>query len=91
MMLSDAEQRQLTAIESRLREDDPQLAQRLSMAWDPRPRGRWERLVTLLTSLWLAAAFIGLVAANVVVMVIALMVLAVRTGLWIIQRRPPGS
>jgi Protein of unknown function (DUF3040) len=90
-MLSDAEQRQLTAIESRLREDDPQLAQRLSTAWDSRLDGRWERLATLLNALWLAAAFIGLVAANVVVMVIALMVLGVRTGLWITQRRRPGS
>jgi hypothetical protein len=39
-MLSDSEQRQLTAIESQLHMDDPIFVQRFNSGWERRPRGK---------------------------------------------------
>jgi hypothetical protein len=88
-MLSDAELRELTAIESHLREDDPQFAQRLSNGWNqPSPAGGWSGWSAALTAMvCVAVAVVGLVALNVAMVVIAMTALGGNAGLWITGRR----
>ncbi|MHA6793875.1 DUF3040 domain-containing protein [Pseudonocardia bannensis] len=66
-MLSRDEQRLLAAIERRLRDDDPDLADRL--AWGPRTPTRWRRragpLLAVLSVLWI---LLGLVVAEGIVL-----------------------
>jgi hypothetical protein len=91
-MLSDAEQRQLTVIESLLREDDPAFVQRFSSRWDRRRRGTWRGLAALLAlAVAVATAVIGLVFVSVPTVVIALTAVGAAAGLWITDRRPPPA
>jgi Protein of unknown function (DUF3040) len=58
-VLSDAEQRQLTAIESQLGADDPIFVRRFTRGWRRRPRGGWRGLVALFAVVVAATAAVG--------------------------------
>ncbi len=85
-MLSNAEQRQLTQIESRLRADDPQFVERFEGGWEPRRRGGWRRRVALaVVSLAVVNVWVGLVFANVATVVVAVLAIGA-AGLWLTGR-----
>ena len=65
-MLSEAEQRKLSEIESRLRAEDPTFAQRFGDREQPRLRPRWRGLVALFA---VAVAVTVTVAVAVVVLI----------------------
>ena len=89
-MLSDAEQRELTAIESKLRADDPLFVQRFTSGWQRRPRSRGRGLAAVVAVIVaMTAAGIGLVLASVATVVIALTTIGAIGGLWITDRRQP--
>jgi hypothetical protein len=89
-MLSDAEQRQLTAIESQLHVDDPVFVQRFNSGWERRPGGRWRGLAALVAVIVaVATAGIGLMLASIATVVIALTAVGATAGLWLTDRRRP--
>jgi Flp pilus assembly protein TadB len=88
MMLSDAEQRQLTAIESQLRQDDPAFVERFTGRWDRRRHGQWRGLAALAALVVaVAAAVVGLMLTSVPTVVIAVTAVGSTVGLWITDRR----
>ncbi len=87
-MLSDAEQRRLTEIESELRSDDPAFVERFDDGGQRRSRQRWRGLAALLgLSVAVTAAGFGLVLGEVGAAIAALTAIAVGTAMWIIRRR----
>lgn len=84
-MLSDAEQRRLSEIEAKLRNDDPVFVQRFDNG--PR-RPRWHRWAAT-TALVVASAVtcLGLVLGSVGTVVVALIALGASAGIWITDRR----
>jgi hypothetical protein len=85
-MLSDAEQRRLTDMESQLRSDDPAFVQRFDER-QRRPPHSWRGLAALL-ALGVAAtvAGFGLVLGNGGTVIIGLTALVVGTTMWIRRR-----
>ena len=58
-MLSEAERRQLAAIESQLCTDDPVFVQRFAHGWLRRRPGGWRRFIALLAVVLAAAAAVS--------------------------------
>lgn len=87
-MLSDAEQRQLTAMESHLRADDPAFVQRFIGERQGRALDGW-RGVTVLIAIIVATMTIGigLMVHSVLTVVIALIAVGGLSGWWITDRR----
>jgi hypothetical protein len=87
-MLSEAEQRRLTAIEAQLRADDPAFAQRLGGSEQRRQRSRWRGPARLLATVVAAAgAVTGLMAQSVGLVIVCLIVIGVGVGTWISDLR----
>ncbi|GIF00867.1 DUF3040 domain-containing protein [Paractinoplanes rishiriensis] len=87
-MLSDAEQRQLTAIEFQLRVDDPDFVELFTDGRQRRSRGGWRGRVALITFvLTVIAIGIGLAVGSVIMVVIALTTVGALSGWWITGRR----
>jgi hypothetical protein len=83
-MLSDAEQRKLSAIESQLRLDDPVFVERFTGGSTGRTGGGWRGTATLVAMMvGLTVVGIGLVLSNVLTVVIALTAIGAVAGLWI--------
>lgn len=87
-MLSDAEQRRLTEIESALRLDDPRFARRFDARARRRHRRRWQAVVALILAVGaLVGVITGLVLGNVATVVFAVTTLGVAAGIWGTPRR----
>jgi hypothetical protein len=87
-MLSDAEQRQLTAIESQLRADDPDFVERFTDGRQGSWRGGWRRRVALITFVLTTITIgTGLAVGSVIMVVIALITVGALSGWWITGRR----
>ena len=93
-MLSEAEQRRLTAIENELQADDPAFVQRFGDQGhgdrgQQRLPPRWYGVAALaVTLVAVAAAGIGLAVDSVGLVVVALIVIGASAGMWITNRRP---
>ena len=88
-MLSEAEQRRLTAIENELQADDPAFVQRFGDQGQPRLPPRWYGVAALAaTVVAVVAAGIGLAVDSVGLVVVALIVIGASAGMWITSRRP---
>jgi hypothetical protein len=89
-MLSEAERRRLTEIESQLGAEDPAFVQRFGDRAEPRPRSRWGGLVTLLAvAVALTVAGIGLIVGSVATVVVALIGIGASAGMWVNHRLRP--
>ena len=88
-MLSDAEQRRLTEIESQLRTDDPAFVRRfLEARQHRRPGPGWRAVLALLgVGVAVAVAGFGLVLGNAVAAVVGLAAIGAGTTMWIHGRR----
>ncbi|HCT80644.1 MAG TPA: hypothetical protein DGT23_29575 [Micromonosporaceae bacterium] len=87
-MLSDAEQRRLTEIETQLQADDPVFVQRFSDEGQGGLRPAWWRLVAVLTAtIAVLVCGAGLALGNVATVVIAMTTAGAAAGLWITHRR----
>ena len=85
-MLSDAEQRRLTEIESQLRTEDPAFVQRFNQP-QRRPHHRWLSLAALLAlSVAVTVAGFGLVFGDVGTVIIGMTAIVAGTTMWV--RRP---
>ena len=89
-MLSEAEQRRLTEIESELQADDPAFVQRFGdQGQQQRLPPRWYGVAALAaTVVAVVAAGIGLAVDSVGLVVVALIVIGASAGMWITNRRP---
>jgi len=88
-MLSEAEQRRLTEIESQLRADDPAFVRRFGDQGQQRLPPRWYGVAALAaTMVAVVAAGIGLAVDSVGLVVVALIVIGASAGMWITSRRP---
>ena len=85
-MLSDAEQRRLTEMESQLRADNPAFVQRFDER-QRRPRHNWRGLAALLAlSVAVAVAAFGLVLGDVGTVIIGMTAIVAGTAMWIRRR-----
>jgi hypothetical protein len=84
-MLSDAEQRRLTQIETLLRAADPVFVRRFEDLWG-NPR-RWRLLAMVGIPVAVLMMFIGLAAGSVVAAVIGLSATCAAGGGWLCHRR----
>ena len=86
-MLSDAEQRRLTEMESQLRTDDPDFVQRFDDELQRRPRHRWRGLAALLgLNVAMTVAGFGLILGNVGTVIVGLTAIGAGTAMWIRRR-----
>jgi hypothetical protein len=86
-MLSDAEQRRLTELESQLRTDDPAFVQRFDDELQRRPRHRWRGLAALLgLNVAMTVAGFGLILGNVGTVIVGLTAIGAGTIMWIRRR-----
>ena len=86
-MLSDAEQRRLTAIELQLRTDDPAFVQRFDDERQHRPGHSWHGMAALLgLSVAVTVAGFGLVLGNVGAVIVGLTAIGVGATMWIRRR-----
>ena len=86
-MLSEAEQRRLTEIESELQADDPAFVQRFGDQGQQRLPPRWYGVAALAaTVVAVVAAGIGLAVDSVGLVVVALIVIGASAGMWITNR-----
>ena len=86
-MLSEAEQRRLTAIEAQLRAEDPAFAQQFGESGQGRHQSKWRGPATLLATVGAAAgAVTGLMAQSVGLVIVCLIVVAVAAGMWTSNR-----
>jgi len=86
-MLSEAEQRRLSAIEAQLRDEDPAFAQRFGGSGQRRHQSKWRGPATLLATMVSAAGVVtGLMAQSVGLVIVCLIVIAVAAGMWISDR-----
>jgi hypothetical protein len=91
-MLSDAEQHELIAIESRLRADDPVYVERFTSGWRHRPRRGWRRLAALVAVVAaMVTAGVGLVLASVPTVVVALTAMGAASGWWLTDPGRPST
>ncbi len=89
-MLSEAERRKLTEIESQLGVEDPAFVQRFDGRAEPPLRSRWRGIVALLViAVAITVAGVGLVARNVGMVVLALIGIGASAGLWVSHRLRP--
>ncbi len=89
-MLSEAEQRRLTAIEAQLRADDPVFAQQFGEGGQHIERSRWRCPSALLTVVVAAVgAMTGLVLQNVGLVIVALIAMTAGVGMLITDYRHP--
>jgi hypothetical protein len=89
-MLSEAEQRKLSEIESLLRAGDPTFVQRFDDRGKSRLRPRWRGLVVLLAvAVAVMVAGIALVVGSVGTVVVALIAIGASAGMWVTDRRRP--
>jgi hypothetical protein len=87
-MLSDAEQRQLTALESHLRADDPAFVERFTGERQRRVLDGWRRLTVLIAIIGATMTIgFGLMIHSVLTVVIALIAVGGLSGWWITDRR----
>jgi hypothetical protein len=87
-MLSEAEQRRLTEIESHLQADDPAFVQRFGDQGQQRLPPRWYGVAALAVMVVaLMAAGLGLAVDSVGLVVVALIVFGASAGMWITNRR----
>lgn len=87
-MLSDAEQRRLTEIESGLRLDDPTFLQRFDNSGRRRSRRWWRGAIGLFgLSIAVTVAGFGLVLGNAGAAVAALTAIGAGTAMWVTHRR----
>jgi hypothetical protein len=88
-MLSEAEQRKLSEIESQLRAEDPSFVLRFGdrgLSW---LRRRWCGVLALLAvAAAVVVAGIGLVMGSVGTVVIAITAIGASAGMWVTHRRP---
>jgi Protein of unknown function (DUF3040) len=88
-MLSEAEQRRLTEIESQLQADDPAFVRWFGDQGQQRLPPSWYGVAALAaTMVAVVAAGIGLAVDSVGLVVIALIVIGASAGMWITNRRP---
>jgi hypothetical protein len=87
-MLSDAEQRRLTEMESLLRAADPVFVRRFENRW--RAPRRWRLLAMLAIPVTVSMMFIGLALGSVVAAVIGFSATGVASGVWFSRRETPG-
>jgi hypothetical protein len=89
-MLSEAERRRLTEIESQLGAEDPAFVQRFGDRAEPQLRSRWRGIVALVVvAIAVTVAGIGLVMGNVGIVVLALIGVGTSAGLWVSHRLRP--
>jgi hypothetical protein len=89
-VLSEAEQRRLSEIESHLRDEDPTFVQRFDDPEQPRPWTRRRGLLALLVvAVALMVAGAGLVIGSVGTVVAALVAFAASAGMWVSHRWGP--
>ena len=89
-MLSEAEQRKLSEIESQLRAEDPTFVQRFGDRGQPRLRPRWRGLVALLAvAVAVMVAGVGLLVGSVGTVVVALTAIGASVGMWVTYSRRP--
>jgi hypothetical protein len=88
-MLSDAEQRRLTEIESQLRTDDPAFVHRFDDAEQFQEAQRRGVLATLLAAVAATTAGIGLALGSIGMVVIGLITIAVSASMWNMDGRGP--
>jgi hypothetical protein len=89
-MLSEAERRKLTEIESQLGAEDPAFVQRFADRAKPQLRSRWRGIVALLVVVVaMTVAGIGLVVGSVGIVVLALIGIGASAGLWVTHRLGP--
>jgi hypothetical protein len=89
-MLSEAERRKLTEIESQLGVEDPAFVQRFDGRAKLPLRSRWRGIVALLVvAVAITVAGVGLVARNVGMVVLALIGIGASAGLWVSHRLRP--
>ena len=87
-MLSEAEQRKLSEIESQLRAEDPTFVQRFNDRGQRRPR--WRGLVALLAvAVAVMVAGVGLLVGSVGTVVVALTAIGASVGMWVTYSRRP--
>ncbi len=87
-MLSEAERRKLTEIESRLSAEDPAFVQRFGDDGQRRLRPRWQSLVVALAAVVaVIVSCVGLLAGSVGTVVVALLGLGASAGIWVTHRR----
>jgi hypothetical protein len=88
-MLSEAEQRRLSEIESQLRAEDPSFVLRFGDRGLPWLRRRWCGLLALLAvAVAVIVAGIGLIAGSVGTVVISITAIGVSAGMWVTHLRP---
>jgi hypothetical protein len=88
-MLSEAEQRKLTSIESQLRLDDPAFVERFTGGSKRRAGRGHGTAASVALIVALIAVGTGLVLASVPTVVIALTTIGAIAGLWITKRGGP--
>ena len=87
-MLSDAEQRRLTEIESLLRNADPVYVRRFEDRWQSRRRWRLRALIVLAVAV--PMTYIGLGLGSFAVAVIGWSASCAAFGVWLTHRSPGG-
>ena len=89
-MLSEAERRKLSEIESQLGAEDPAFVQRFDDSAKPQLRsGRGGRVALLVVAVSMTVACVGLVVSSVGIVVVALTGLGAGAGLWVTHRLDP--
>jgi hypothetical protein len=88
-MLSDAEQRRLTEIESLLRTGDPVYVRRFEERWQARRRWRLRALVVLAVAV--PMTYIGLGLGSFAAAVIGWSASCAAFGVWLAHRSPAGG
>jgi hypothetical protein len=89
-MLSEAERRKLTEIETQLGAEDPAFVERFANRAKPRLRSRWRGVVALLVvAVAMMVAGYGLIVASIGTVVVALIGIGASAGLWVTHRLGP--
>jgi hypothetical protein len=89
-MLSEAERRKLSEIESQLGAEDPAFVQRFDGRAKPQVRsGRRGRVALLVVAVAMTVAVVGLIVSSVGIVVVALTGIGAGAGLWVTHRLGP--
>ena len=86
-MLSEAERRKLSEIESQLGAEDPAFVQRFDDRAKPQQKsGRSGRVALLVVAVAMTVACVGLIVSSVGTVVVALTGIGAGAGLWVTHR-----
>jgi DUF3040 family protein len=86
-MLSEAERRKLSEIESQLGAEDPAFVQRFDDRAKPRLKSGWSgRVALLVVAVAMTVACVGLIVSSVGTVVVALTGIGAGAGLWVTHR-----